>query len=200
MDVGIHLEGYVYKSILVPLDGSPRAERILPHVKTMADRFKARIKLVQVVEPHIEFSGWQTAHQDQAIEVFHSESSRSFGLQEVIIMRYFKCFDCEHLWEIIFWEDGKGTRMACPECRSLNVHQIEKVHGWDREGMYTSLVKDENLSPTNSEREPDRNLSLKIESLPPKNPSQNKLTSTLSTILNLRILNGFIERFINHTP
>ncbi len=70
MDVGIHLEGYVYKSILVPLDGSPRAERILPHVKTLADRFEARTMLVQVVEPHIDFSGSRTAHQDQAIEVF----------------------------------------------------------------------------------------------------------------------------------
>lgn len=33
--------------------------------------------------------------------------------------------------------------MACPGCKSLNVHQIEKIRGWDREGKYTSLVNDE---------------------------------------------------------
>ena len=64
----------MYKNILVPLDGSPRAERILPHVKHLADRFEARIMLVQVVEPHIEFSGSRTAHQDEAIEVFLRET------------------------------------------------------------------------------------------------------------------------------
>ena len=70
----IHLGGGMYKNILVPLDGSQRAERILPHVKQLADRFEARIILVQVVEPHIEFVGSQKAHQDQAIEDFLQET------------------------------------------------------------------------------------------------------------------------------
>jgi predicted RNA-binding Zn-ribbon protein involved in translation (DUF1610 family) len=81
-------------------------------------------------------------------------------------MRYFQCFDCWHFWKIIFWENGKGTKFACPECKSLNVHRIEKVRGWDREGKYTCLAKDEDLSPTMSEREPDRSVSSKTESLP----------------------------------
>jgi hypothetical protein len=58
-------------------------------------------------------------------------------------MRYFQCSDCRHFWKIVFWEDGKGAKMACPGCKSLNVHQIEKIRGWDREGKYTSLVNDE---------------------------------------------------------
>jgi hypothetical protein len=61
-------------------------------------------------------------------------------------MRYFQCFDCQHIWKIIFWEDSKGTKMACPECRSLNVHQIEKVRGWDREGKYTTMVEEDDLT------------------------------------------------------
>ena len=41
----------MYKTILVPLDGSKRAEAILPHVEEMAHRFKAKVILLQVVEP-----------------------------------------------------------------------------------------------------------------------------------------------------
>jgi nucleotide-binding universal stress UspA family protein len=41
----------VYKRILVPLDGSQRAEAILPHVEELALRFSARVVFVRVVEP-----------------------------------------------------------------------------------------------------------------------------------------------------
>jgi nucleotide-binding universal stress UspA family protein len=40
----------MYHKILVPLDGSKRADRILPHVEEMAKRFKAKIIFLQVVE------------------------------------------------------------------------------------------------------------------------------------------------------
>ena len=96
-------------------------------------------------------------------------------------MRYFKCFDCEHNWKIVFWEDGKDTKMACPECKSLNVHQIEKVRGWDREGKYTSLANDEDHTP-------------------PRKPAINNLTPMTRTTLNQGKLNGFIERFVKHSP
>jgi nucleotide-binding universal stress UspA family protein len=41
----------MYKSILVPLDGSKRAEAILPHVENLAQRYKAQVIFLQVVEP-----------------------------------------------------------------------------------------------------------------------------------------------------
>jgi nucleotide-binding universal stress UspA family protein len=41
----------MYKTILVPLDGSERAERILPHVEELALKFGARLVFLQVVEP-----------------------------------------------------------------------------------------------------------------------------------------------------
>ena len=41
----------MYTRILVPLDGSKRAELILPHVEDLAIRFEAKIFLFQVVEP-----------------------------------------------------------------------------------------------------------------------------------------------------
>jgi len=41
----------MYKKILVPLDGSTRAEAILPHVITLAAASNAEIILMQVIEP-----------------------------------------------------------------------------------------------------------------------------------------------------
>jgi nucleotide-binding universal stress UspA family protein len=41
----------MYKTILVPLDGSKRAERILPHVEHLAHCFSAKVVLLRVVKP-----------------------------------------------------------------------------------------------------------------------------------------------------
>lgn len=41
----------MYKTILVPLDGSKRAETILPHVEELAQRYNAKLVFIQVVEP-----------------------------------------------------------------------------------------------------------------------------------------------------
>lgn len=41
----------MYKKILVPLDGSQLAEKILPHVEALATLGKSSVVLLQVVEP-----------------------------------------------------------------------------------------------------------------------------------------------------
>ncbi len=43
----------MYKKILVPLDGSKRAEAILPHVSELAQKFQAAVVFLRVVEPQI---------------------------------------------------------------------------------------------------------------------------------------------------
>jgi nucleotide-binding universal stress UspA family protein len=43
----------MYKKILVPLDGSKRAERILPYVEELAGKFGSHLVLLQVVEPSV---------------------------------------------------------------------------------------------------------------------------------------------------
>lgn len=45
----------MYKHILVPLDGSQCAEKVLPHVEALAKAFASRVTLVQVIpsEPTI---------------------------------------------------------------------------------------------------------------------------------------------------
>ena len=41
----------MYHTILVPLDGSERAEAILPHVEDLARRYSAAVILMHVIEP-----------------------------------------------------------------------------------------------------------------------------------------------------
>lgn len=41
----------MYKKILVPLDGSARAEKILPHVEALAKEDNASVVLLQTIEP-----------------------------------------------------------------------------------------------------------------------------------------------------
>lgn len=43
----------MYKTILVPLDGSKRAEAILPQVEKLARCFAAKVIFIQVVESHL---------------------------------------------------------------------------------------------------------------------------------------------------
>ena len=45
----------MYKTILVPLDGSKRAEKILPHVEKMALRYDAKIVFLQIISPVGEY-------------------------------------------------------------------------------------------------------------------------------------------------
>ena len=40
----------MYKKILVPLDGSERAETVLPYVEELAQVFKAKVILLQIIE------------------------------------------------------------------------------------------------------------------------------------------------------
>lgn len=40
----------MYKTILVPLDGSTRAEKILPHVEKLAQHSKSTVLLLRVIE------------------------------------------------------------------------------------------------------------------------------------------------------
>jgi nucleotide-binding universal stress UspA family protein len=46
----------MYKKILVPLDGSKRAEAIIPHVEELAFCTEATVLLLQIVEPHIVYT------------------------------------------------------------------------------------------------------------------------------------------------
>lgn len=40
--------------------------------------------------------------------------------------RTFKCYDCEHVWQLPF---GAGRPAACPACKSANIHRSEEERG-----------------------------------------------------------------------
>jgi nucleotide-binding universal stress UspA family protein len=46
----------MYKKILVPLDGSPQAEAILPHAEDLAARYGATVVFLEVVEPTVVYA------------------------------------------------------------------------------------------------------------------------------------------------
>ena len=58
----------MYQSILVPLDGSERAEQILPHAKELAMKFGATLLLLQVITP-----------------IYHMESLESAGYVQIML-------------------------------------------------------------------------------------------------------------------
>ena len=47
----------MYAKILVPLDGSGRAERILPHVEQIALNFKSEVIFLRVIDPYAYVPG-----------------------------------------------------------------------------------------------------------------------------------------------
>ncbi|MCG6907691.1 MAG: universal stress protein [Desulfobacteraceae bacterium] len=58
----------MYHVILVPLDGSKRAEAILPHVEELARRYEARVVFLGVVEPVVlADAGWADLQLSQQI-------------------------------------------------------------------------------------------------------------------------------------
>lgn len=69
----------MYDTILVPLDGSTRAEMILPHVETMAKCFNSRIILLNVLEPvHILTSAAPVDYFEASVEAEQSQDARIY--------------------------------------------------------------------------------------------------------------------------
>ena len=90
----------MYEKILVPLDGSKRAEMIRPHVRELASRFQATVILVMVVEP---------TYSDGVAETYISISEKIFKA---------RIKDCE------LYLDGVAARFRDKgiACESLVAH------------------------------------------------------------------------------
>lgn len=63
----------MYKTILVPLDGSPRAEKILPYVEELARCMDSMLIVMQVMETQMTFSGMEMNQQEAAFEAYKNE-------------------------------------------------------------------------------------------------------------------------------
>ena len=49
------------------------------------------------------------------------------GIVEVVTMRRFQCYECQHVWEL---PHGAGRPRECPKCRSANIHRAAEDRGW----------------------------------------------------------------------
>ena len=58
----------MYQKILLPLDGSRRAEAILPHVENIARRFGARITILVVEEPALQLELDEVINAERYLE------------------------------------------------------------------------------------------------------------------------------------
>lgn len=92
----------MYQSILVPLDGSLRAERILPHVEALAQRFKSRVLFLQVLNP------LQVANLSLHVSGIHTDlvaqSLKDFGKRYEEVQQYLAG------WQGEFREKGIDAR------------------------------------------------------------------------------------------
>ncbi len=50
-------------------------------------------------------------------------------------MRYFRCSDCNHEWQLPHGKGGMGSSLSCPKCESRNVHRSPTDRGWARQGQ-----------------------------------------------------------------
>ena len=51
------------------------------------------------------------------------------GEFEMAAMRKFKCYDCQHSWELPY---GTGRSENCPSCKSGNIHSAQENRGYAR--------------------------------------------------------------------
>lgn len=63
----------MYQTILVPLDGSARAEAILPHVEELARRHGSRVFFLRVVDPAGSLSGLEGLPVDVSRELIKQQ-------------------------------------------------------------------------------------------------------------------------------
>lgn len=53
------------------------------------------------------------------------------GVYKMLGMRRFKCYDCNHEWELPY---GTGRPTECTQCKSKNIHRAEQDRGYARVG------------------------------------------------------------------
>ena len=92
----------MYKKILVPLDGSDRAEAILPHVEELAKRYDSQVVFMRVVEGDyfvpgyqevVDISGYEQeyARRKKEVETYLEDVKRRFtekGISNKPIISY----------------------------------------------------------------------------------------------------------------
>lgn len=64
----------MYNTILVPLDGSRRAEAIIPHVEDLAQCTHARVVLLRVIDPADSLAGLESLPLDTSQQLIREQN------------------------------------------------------------------------------------------------------------------------------
>ena len=67
----------MYHTILAPLDGSKRAEVILPHLEELARRHEAKVIFLQVIEPVLQLAASGMTYMSQVEKEFEKQSKQA---------------------------------------------------------------------------------------------------------------------------
>jgi len=69
----------------------------------------------------------ESAHQKVADALVQGKALKIEGCEfEMAEMRKFKCYDCQHTWELPY---GTGRPENCPSCKSGNIRRAEEDRG-----------------------------------------------------------------------
>lgn len=115
-------------------------------------------------------------------------------------MIYFQCFDCGHCWNTIFWEEREGVKIACPQCKSLNVQRIEKIRGWDQENSAGTHGHPELQVQGNPQQRSEQKNQSKDDGQPSSKFTKHRLASSLRIDWMRTRFNDINQRFIKHSP
>jgi predicted DNA-binding protein (UPF0251 family) len=72
----------------------------------------------------------ESAHKKVAEALVNGKALRIEGGEfEIALMRKFRCYDCQHSWELPY---GMGRPKDCPSCKSCNIRRAEEDRGYAR--------------------------------------------------------------------
>jgi len=74
----------------------------------------------------------ESAHKKIADSIVNGKAIKiEGGVYKMAGTRKFKCYDCNHTWEMPY---GSGRPLECPQCKSKNIHRSEEDRGYARAG------------------------------------------------------------------
>jgi len=74
----------------------------------------------------------ESAHKKIADSIVNAKALKiEGGVYTMTGMRRFKCYGCNHEWEIAY---GMGRPSECPQCKNTNIHRAETDRGYARVG------------------------------------------------------------------
>jgi predicted DNA-binding protein (UPF0251 family) len=72
-----------------------------------------------------------SAHKKVAKSLIQGKALKIEGGEfEMAEMRKFRCYDCQHFWDLPY---GTGRPGNCPSCKSGNIHRAQEDRGYARE-------------------------------------------------------------------